>query len=120
MAAKFFISTNAQQLGVGAAGNVSAYFCDYFSADCALKTVKKAGSRALDALIKQLKGIVCLGVEIITRVHSWTISMTTKPKPLTWSSVNNCTTLITESDTISNLVTINLIPEDNRSAGKGG
>ncbi|MFV7784361.1 replication endonuclease [Shewanella marisflavi] len=71
-----------------------------------------------DALIKQLKGIVCLGVEIITRVHSWTISMTTKPKPLTWSSVNNCTTLVSESDTIPNLVTINLMPEDNRSAGK--
>ncbi|WP_258405000.1 replication endonuclease [Shewanella psychrotolerans] len=71
-----------------------------------------------DALIKQLKGIVCLGVEIITRVLNWTISMATKPKPLTWSSVNNCTTLVTKSDTIPNLVTINLMPEDDRSAGK--
>lgn len=28
-----------------------------------------------DALMSQLKGIVCLGVEIITRVHEWSISL---------------------------------------------
>ncbi|WP_394229097.1 replication endonuclease [Shewanella colwelliana] len=71
-----------------------------------------------DALIKQLKGIVCLGVEIITRIHNWSITLAKRQKLLTWSSVNNCTTLVTESDTIPNLVTINLMPEDNRSAGK--
>lgn len=27
-----------------------------------------------DSLLSQLKGIVCLGVEIITRVHQWTLS----------------------------------------------
>ena len=75
-----------------------------------------------DAALTQLKGIVSFGVEIITRVHTWTLA--SKPQAqktlfaLTWSSVNKCTTLVTESDTIPNLVTINLMPEDNRSAGK--
>jgi len=32
-----------------------------------------------DALMTQLKGIVYLGVEIITRVHEWTLSHTHKP-----------------------------------------
>ncbi|WP_299791431.1 replication endonuclease [uncultured Shewanella sp.] len=32
-----------------------------------------------DALMTQLKGIVCLGVEIITRVHEWTLTHAHKP-----------------------------------------
>jgi hypothetical protein len=65
-----------------------------------------------DELIVQLKGIVALGVEIITRVHEWTITLAKYQTQLTWSSVNNCTTLVTESKSIPNSVTINLRPED--------
>lgn len=35
-----------------------------------------------DELMTQLKGIVCLGVEIITRVHQWTLSQSPAPKLL--------------------------------------
>ncbi|NKF50188.1 replication endonuclease [Shewanella sp. WXL01] len=46
-----------------------------------------------DELITQLKGIVCLGFEIITRVHEWTLSysMADDENALTWSTVNKCT-----------------------------
>jgi hypothetical protein len=33
-----------------------------------------------DELMTQLKGIICLGVEIITRVHQWTLSQSPAPK----------------------------------------
>ncbi|GIU20072.1 replication endonuclease [Shewanella sp. MBTL60-007] len=65
-----------------------------------------------DELVTQLKGIIYLGVEIITRHHEWSISLAKSQKQLTWSSVNNCTTLVTESKSIANLVTINLRPKD--------
>ncbi|AZG37016.1 replication endonuclease [Shewanella psychromarinicola] len=65
-----------------------------------------------DELIVQLKGIVALGVEIITRVHEWTITLAKHQTQLTWSSVNNCTTLVTKSESIPNSITINLRPED--------
>lgn len=35
-----------------------------------------------DELMTQLKGIICLGVEIITRVHQWTLSQSPAPKLL--------------------------------------
>lgn len=46
-----------------------------------------------DEFVTQLKGIVALGVEIITRVHEWTLTQSSRASELdlTWSSVNNCT-----------------------------
>ncbi|ARD23251.1 replication protein [Shewanella japonica] len=46
-----------------------------------------------DEFVIQLKGIVALGVEIITRVHEWTLTQSSPAcaLDLTWSSVNKCT-----------------------------
>lgn len=48
-----------------------------------------------DSALTQLKGIVSFGVEIITRVHTWTLATKSQVQrnafALTWSSVNKCT-----------------------------